>query len=299
MSAEFISTPGRDSLLAAAVQLETLRGDLEKSLDSHLALISAARAQEVDLLVFPELSLTGHGGGGQALALARRRDDDLLRMLADASGPMHTVFGFIEEGEPGLFYNSMATVAGGRLRHVHRKQNLATYGQLDEGKYYARGGLPQAFELCPGWKMATPICADLWNPALVHDLACQGAGVLAAPISSAREAVGEGFDNPAGWSVNLQFYAMTYGCYVVMANRTGTEGALTFWGGSRILDPAGRTLAVAQGPDSQLVCARLELARIRQARFLLPTVRDARATGWGSRAAAMAPDTILLDKTAP
>ncbi|MFD4838524.1 nitrilase-related carbon-nitrogen hydrolase [Achromobacter sp. NPDC058515] len=270
-------------MLAAAVQLETLRGDLARGLDSHLGLIADARAQGVDLLVFPELSLTGHGGGDQALALARRQDDDMLRTLAEASGPMHTVFGFIEEGEPGMFYNSMATVGGGRLRHVHRKQNLATYGQLEEGKHYARGGMPQAFDLCPDWKMATPICADLWNPALVHDLACQGAGVLAAPISSAREAVGEGFDNPAGWSVNLQFYAMTYGCYVVMANRSGAEGDLTFWGGSRILDPMGRTLAVAQGAHSQLVCAPLAREQIRRARFLLPTVRDARATGWGSR----------------
>jgi predicted amidohydrolase len=105
---------------------------------------------------------------------------------------------------------------------------------------------------------------------------CDGVTLLAAPISSAREAVGEGFDNPSGWDLNLRFYALTYGVPIVMANRVGTEGMMTFWGGSRILDPFGKTIAQAEGETECLVVGEIDYEAIRRARFLLPTVRDAR-----------------------
>ena len=119
------------------------------------------------------------------------------------------------------------------------------------------------------------ICADTWNPPLVHLAALQGTTLLLSPISSALEAVGAEFDNPEGWDTNLRFYALTYGMPVLMANRVGTEGDLTFWGGSRILDPFGRVLATAAGRHEELVRAELDFVEVRRARYLLPTVRDA------------------------
>ncbi|MBV7486551.1 nitrilase-related carbon-nitrogen hydrolase [Bordetella sp. BOR01] len=276
-----IAAPG--TLHAAAAQFDSIPGDLDANCARHLALIAQARERHLDLLVFPELSLVGHGAGRHAPELGLEPGHALIQSLADAAGPVRTVFGFVETDAAGQYYNSVATVGDGRLLHVHRKVNLATYGRLDDGKYYARGGLPRAFTLDSRWSLATPICADLWNPALVHELACQGANVMAAPISSGLEAVGTGFDNPAGWAVNLQFHAMTYGCYLVMANRTDTEDGLTFWGGSRIVDPFGQVIAQAGNTATQLVCARLDHDTLRRARFLLPTVRDARDSGWGSR----------------
>ncbi|MGH6611895.1 MAG: nitrilase-related carbon-nitrogen hydrolase, partial [Burkholderiaceae bacterium] len=123
------------------------------------------------------------------------------------------------------------------------------------------------------WRASVLICADTWNPALVHLAALRGTTLLLAPISSAVEAVGAEFDNPRGWDINLHFYALTYGMPVMMANRVGREGDLTFWGGSRILDPFGRTLASAAN-DEELVRAQLDFDDVRRARYLLPTVRD-------------------------
>jgi len=98
---------------------------------------------------------------------------------------------------------------------------------------------------------------------------------MLAPVSSAREAVGGDFDNPGGWDINLRFYALTYGMPVAMANRVGREGELTFWGGSRVVDPFGRVLACAEDEREQLVHACVDFADVRRARYLLPTVRDA------------------------
>lgn len=263
------------SLAVAVAQIVTVLGDVAANRRKHLEVIDAARTAGIDVLVFPEMSLTGHAAGPDTLRLALRRGDPLIADIARASGAMCTVFGLIEEGSAAQFYNTAIAVRDGAIVAAHRKINLATYGRLDDGKHFAAGRSVETLDLAPDWRAGIMICADLWNPALVHLAAVQGATLLLAPISSAIEAVGADFDNPGGWDVNLRFYALTYGLPVAMANRVGREGELTFWGGSRILDPFGRTLAKAEGEDEALVQARVEFNDVRRARYLLPTVRDA------------------------
>lgn len=261
-------------LRVAAAQIESRFGDLDANLKKHLDIIARARREGVELLLFPELSLVGHGAGTETLRLARARDSEIVARLAEASGPMCSVFGLIEEGPAVQFYNAAFVVRDGALVFEHRKVNLATYGRLEEGKHYAQGRYVDTLGLDGSWRAGLMICADLWNPGLVHLTALHGATLLLAPISSAIEAVGPEFDNLSGWELNLRFYAVTYGLPIVMANRVGTEGGLTFWGGARILDPFGRTLAHAVDTTEQLVVAELDYEQVRKARYLLPTVRD-------------------------
>lgn len=259
----------------AVAQIETRLGDVEANLRKHLDVISAARAAGVEVLLFPELSLTGHSSGEDRLRLAMPCNHPTVAVIAKASAAMCTVFGLIEERPAAQFFNAAVAVRDGAVAFVHRKVNLATYGRLEDGKHFAAGQHVEAFTLDAQWRAAGLICADLWNPALVHLAAMQGATLLLALVSSAVEAVGEAFDNPGGWDTNLRFYALTYGMPVAMANRVGTEGELTFWGGSRILDPFGRVLGAAQGREEALVHATLDFDLVRRARTLLPTVRDA------------------------
>lgn len=262
------------TLMVAVAQIESVLGDLEANLRKHLDVIDAARAARVEVLVFPELSLAGHGAGREALRLAVNCNHRLVAEIARASGEMCTVFGVIEEAAAAQFHNSALAVRAGKVVYVHRKINLATYGRLEDGKHFAAGRHVQTFDLSPDWRSSLLICADTWNPALVHLAAAQGATLLLAPISSAVEAVGPEFDNRGGWETNVRFHAMTYGMPVAMANRVGTEGELTFWGGSRILDPFGQTLACAAAGGEELVCAQLDFEQVRRARYLLPTMRD-------------------------
>jgi predicted amidohydrolase len=261
------------SVKVAVAQVESILGDLEANAEKHLEVIAEARRAGCQALLFPEVSLVGHGAGPEILRLARDRHDPLLMELAEASGDMCTVFGFVEEGPAAQFHNTAMAVRGGEILFLHRKINIPTYGLLEEGKFYASGRYIDTFELAPRWRASILICADLWNPALVHLAAVHGTTLLFVPISSAVEAVGAEFDNPSGWELNLRFYAMTYGLPLLMANRVGKEGELTFWGGSRILDPFGRTLAKA-GEHEELIMAELDYERLRKARYLLPTVRD-------------------------
>lgn len=264
----------RRTLIVAAAQIESRLGDLEANLEHHLAVIAEAHDKGVDVLLFPEMSLTGHGAGGDVLRLALGRDDPRLQRLAEAAGDMVAVVGIMEEGPAAQFYNTAIALHAGRQVFLHRKINLATYGRLEDGKHFAQGRYVDTWELGGRWRASVMICADLWNPGLVNLVALHGCTVLLAPISSAVEAVGGEFDNPAGWHLNVRFYGMTYGLPLVMANRVGREGDLRFWGGSCIVDPFGAMLAEANGEGEELVRAELDYERVRQARYLLPTVRD-------------------------
>ncbi|HVF65963.1 MAG TPA: nitrilase-related carbon-nitrogen hydrolase [Casimicrobiaceae bacterium] len=259
----------------AVAQIASHPSDLDANLRKHLDVIDAARADGVEVLLFPEMSLTGHGAGADTLSLAIGRDHPHVTAIAQASGRMCTVFGLIEERPAAQFHNSAFIVRGGDVIFVHRKINLATYGRLEDGKHFGAGRSVDTCDVDDRWRASVMICADCWNPSLVHLAALRGTTLLLAPVSSALEAVGAEFDNPRGWEVNLAFYAMTYGMPVMMANRVGNEGELTFWGGSRILDPFGSALVQAAGDEETLLRATLDYDRLRKARYLLPTVRDA------------------------
>ena len=261
-------------LTVAAAQIESHLGDLEANVDKHLAVIDEARAAGVDVLMFPEMSLTGHGAGTEVLRLALRREDPQLARLAEATGGMTTIVGLMEEGIAAQFYNTAIALRNGEQTFLHRKINLATYGRLEDGKHFAAGRYVDTFELGGPWRSSVMICADLWNPGLVNLVALHGCTVLFAPISSAVEAVGGEFDNPAGWHLNVRFYGMTYGLPLVMANRVGREGDLQFWGGSCVVDAFGHIVMQANGDEETLVTAALDYDTVRRARYLLPTVRD-------------------------
>jgi predicted amidohydrolase len=259
----------------AIAQIETVLGDVDASVDKHLDFIARARGEGADMLLFPELSLTGHSAGAMTLEVALTREAPCIKRLAEASGPMLTTFGLIEEGPAAQFYNSSFTVAATGLRHIHRKVNLATYGKLDDGMHFAGGRYVETFTLPKraDWRCATLICNDYWNPALIYLAALHGATLLLAPVSSGLEAVGGDFDNPASWKAAVNFYSMIYGMPMAFANRVGTEGEMHFWGGSRIVDAYGKDVARAADGETLLV-GDLDYAAVREARYRLPAVRD-------------------------
>lgn len=263
----------RRSLKVAVAQIETQFGDLDANFEKHLRIIEQAREAGTHCLLFPEMSLTGQNAGGFSLDLSIPQSDPRIRMLAEASGNMWTLFGLIEEGSAAQFYNAMFAVKDGQLPFLHRKINLATYGRLEDGKHFATGRYVETFQISDFWRASALICNDVWNPALVHLAALHGATVLFVPASSAREAVGAGFDNPRGWNTVCQFYASMYGLPIVFTNRVGSEQDLTFWGGSRVLDAFGGVLASA-GDEEALLFAEITEDAVRRARYLLPTVRD-------------------------
>ncbi len=268
-----------NTLKVAVAQLAPALMELEDNLERHLDTIAKAHAAGAKLLVFPELSLTGYGAGRNADEIAMSVEQPLgarmLDKLADAAADMTVVVGFVEEGFGAQFFNSAAALRAGKVVHVHRKLNLANYGDMEEAKFFAQGRYLGPFELPGPFTAATLICSDMWNPALVYIAALHGATLLVAPTNSSLDLDSGDVSKPHRWDLVLEFYASLYGMPIAFANRVGTEGRHQFWGGSRIIDPYARTIAKAGTDEETLLFAEINYADVRKARFQLPTVRDA------------------------
>lgn len=268
-----MSDSGQRKLRVAVAQINSKTGDFDGNFQKHLDYIALAQKEKADVLMFPELSLSGSDLGNDTWKLARRVSDPMFRELEKASSGMAAVVGFAEEGYAAQFYNSAIILQDGQDPFVHRKMNLCTYGCWTEAKYFAQGRYLESFRLPASFTGALLICADMWNPALVHLASLRAATVLMAPIASAHDAVSSEFSNPDNWKLTLKFYAMMYGMPIVMCNHVGRDGELDFWGGSCIVDAFGNT-GESLGAEEGLLVGDLDYADVRRARFELPTVRD-------------------------
>jgi len=263
-----------DTLAVTVAQINSELLALDNNASAHADLIREAVRHGAELLLFPELSLTGYQLGRQTPDAAMERNDARLLELAGIAPEMTVVLGFVEQASPGEYYNAIAYLRAGQVVEVYRKINLPTYGGLEEGKWYHPGEDLAQVDCKPHWRASGLICADLWNPALVHCAMLRRPELLLAPVNSAAAIVSQAFSNEQNWETNIRFYAMLYGVPVLMANRYGAEGDAWFWGGSRILGPRGEVLALAEDRTC-LISATLDLASITAARFDHPAMRDA------------------------
>ena len=121
-------------LKLALAQIATRLGDVESNLEKHLHYIHQAKSQKADLIVFPELSLTGYVLQDLVATVAHRptEDDPVFKHLLKASHDLDLVVGFVDEDDRHRFFIASAYLSGGRVLHVHHKVYLPTYGLFDE-----------------------------------------------------------------------------------------------------------------------------------------------------------------------
>ncbi len=163
----------------AAAQMVPRLGDIEANLAQYEAQLRAARDGGVDLLVFPELSLTGYFLKDMVSTVALRLDSPQVRKLSALSRQTAFVAGLVEETDDFRFHNSAVYFEDGKIRHVHRKVYLPTYGLFDEGRYFARGREIRSFPSKFGQSMkAKPRRIP---GAIFRDISAASMGMVPAP----------------------------------------------------------------------------------------------------------------------
>jgi predicted amidohydrolase len=265
-------------LRLALAQLAPALGDLEANVRLHLELAREAASAGARLVVFPELSLTGYRLQDMVSEVALRLDrSGPLRPLFELSRRVAMVVGLVEESEGHRYYNSAVYLDGGRVRHVHRKVHLPTYGMFEEGRYFAAGDSLAAFRSRAG-RMGMLICEDLWHPASALLLAQDGADVLLVPSNGPTQAVGGagGPRNDETWRDLAKVTAQMQTVFVVLVNRVGVEDGINFFGDSMVIDPLGGVVARARDGRENLVVCDLDRATLRRARTFFPLLRDER-----------------------
>jgi predicted amidohydrolase len=265
------------NLRVALAQIAPTLGDLQRNLELHLDQIARAVRDGADVVVFPELSLTGYLLRDQVLEVATTLEAEPLRRLAAASVEADIVAGFVEESADHRFFNAVAYFSGGRLLHLHRKLYLPTYGMLDEGRDFAPGDRLRPFQ-SPHGRAALAICEDLWHPTTAWLLAQDGAECLftvsSGPTRGARP--DRGVTSVAVWRGLLEVTAQFQTLFVVYVNRVGCEDGLTFGGGSMVVDPLGRVVDQLPPLEEQLLVVDLDAGALRRARATYPLLRDSR-----------------------
>lgn len=261
----------------AVAQVAPVLGDVEKNLALHEKMAREAISQSVNLLVFPELSLTGYFLKDQVPSVALTAEDPALETLRNLSQRVAMVVGFVEEAPGHRFHNAAVYLEGGEIRHIHRKAYLPTYGIFDEQRYLAAGGRIRAFDTALG-RMAILICEDLWHPSAVGIAVWDGAEVILCPSASPGRGLGqaEPFQNSTTWERVIRAYGDLFTCFVVYANRVGYEDGACFWGGSQVVGPTGASLAKARYLEEDLLAMDVDPGALRRARVANPLLRDER-----------------------
>lgn len=266
-------------LTLALAQINTVLGDVDANLGKHLRFIQEARGKGADLVMFPELSLTGYvlQDLTPTVALNPTPEDPTFKALLAASRDIDLLIGFVEAERRNRFYIAAAYLSQGEIVHIHRKVYLPTYGLFDEGRFFAWGDKVRAFETRFG-RLGVLVCEDFWHASPPYLLWLDGAEVMLFISSSPGRGINdEDRLESAKWVERInQAYASLFTTFVAHTNRVGFEDGLHFWGGATLFDPDGKRLV--QGPyyEEALTLTELDLDQLLRTRTRLPLLRDER-----------------------
>ena len=257
-------------------QIAPALGDLERNLKVHLDEIRRAVRARADLIVFPELSLTGYmlqdlvPECAQAVGASR-----LLEALGRASRDIAVVAGWAEVTEGSTYHNTAGCFLKGKLVHRHRKVYLPTYGMFDEGRYFGPGEVFRTFP-APWGRTGLLICEDFWHLSSSWLMAQEGMEVLIVISNSPTKGVDAGKQPPgqASWRALGGVVAQFLTSFVIYVNRTGYEEGWNFAGGSYAVAPTGRLLAEGGSPEADRVSFTLDETLLRRTRTIYPLLRD-------------------------
>lgn len=268
--------PMQDRARIAIAHHQLATGDVQANLGTITTAARAATRAGIDLLVFPELTLTGLVPPEDVPDLAISRTDEPLHILAGLTthGPS-LVVGFIEHGANRLYYNSQAYLEDGAIRAIQRKVYLPGYGIFDEARSFASGGTFGAFDTKFG-RAAMLICEDAWHPALPYAAVCDGATILLTSAASPDGGTSVDVSSQELWTAVNRALAVTLKCVYVFANRVGSDRHLEYWGGSHIIAPSGKMLAFGSREPDQFISSDVDLTQIGIQRHRFRYVQDDR-----------------------
>jgi len=237
--------------------------------------VATAIRDRADLVVFPELALTGYFLKDLVPDVALALDSPEIARLKKLSTEIAIAIGFVEVTTDYRFFNSALFLDKGEIVHLHRKVYLPTYGLFDELRYLARGDRFRAFDTRFG-RFGMLICEDLWHLSAPYILAMDGAATLVCLSSSPGRGLtnDERLGSTIAWQRLTATTATFLNARILYCNRVGYEDGINFWGGSEAVAPCGSSITRARLMEEDLVYATINEGELRRERILSPLMRD-------------------------
>lgn len=259
---------------AVLAQIKPKLGCVADNLSIIEGEIAKARETGTDLIVFPELALSGYFLKDLVPEVALRIDSPEISRLVELSRGISIAVGFVEETDDYNFFNSALYLEDGTIRHLHRKVYLPTYGLFDEQRYLARGEAFRAFDTKLG-RFGILICEDMWHLSASYILAMDGATTLICLSSSpARGIESDSLGSASAWQKLVSTTALFLNCRVLYSNRVGFEDGVNFWGGSEYIAPSGESIVRGSFFEEDFVTANVDEGALRRERIFSPMMRD-------------------------
>jgi NAD+ synthase (glutamine-hydrolysing) len=270
----------------ALAQINSVVGDLEGNRAVVLDRIAEAKDEGADLVVFPELIVTGYPPEDLLLrpGFVRAATDSLDEIARAATGITALV------GVPVLdsdLHNACAVCTDGAVRGIYRKRFLPNYGVFDEDRYFAPGRDLLVLDVA-GCRLGVTICEDMWQPGPpATDLALAGAELL-VNLSASPFNVGKVREREEMFRTRARDNV----CFVALCNAVGGQDELVFDGHSLVLDDEGEVLARAPGFEECLLLVDVDPSAVIGRRL-----RDVRRRAL-ARELPEAPDATVIEVAA-
>jgi N-carbamoylputrescine amidase len=273
-----------------ALVQQAASSDPARNLERAAEAIRSAAARGAQLVCLQELFRTPYFPQVELAAnfeLAEPVDGPTAERMRKLAAELRTVIiaPIFERRAPGVYHNSALVIdADGSQAALYRKMHLPDDPGFYEKYYFAPGDL--GFHACDtaAGRIGALICWDQWFPEAARLLALDGAELLLYPTAigwGAHEPESERAAQRDAWLTVQRAHAIANGVFVAAPNRTGTEGALTFWGSSFACDPQGRMLGQSPIEGEDVLVVDLDFGRIEQQRRGWPHLRDRRIDAYG------------------
>jgi predicted amidohydrolase len=262
----------KGNIKLALAQISSKRENKKENLGKIEEFTQKAREEAADLVIFPELSLTGYVVHDQIYELAETipgPSTQRIEKLAKKTGA-HIIFGMPELSEKteATIFNTAVFVSPKGFIGKYRKMYLPTHSVFEEKRYFRPGYQTAAFNTALG-NIGLCICYDIFFPEVFRLTRLKGAELIVC--ISASPAVRRGY-----FEILTAARALENTAFLAYVNLAGVEDGLQFWGGSRLVSPAGDLLAKAKYDEEDLVICEVDYSDMRPAETFIPTLRDLR-----------------------
>jgi NAD+ synthase (glutamine-hydrolysing) len=277
------------TLRLGLAQVNTTIGDLEGNAAKVLEYVDRARAQGVDLISFPELTITGYPPEDLLLRPQFIEDNvGTLRRVVEGCRGITAVVGFVDSNED--IYNAAAVIHDGRLVDVYHKHFLPNYGVFDENRYFQSGDRFPVYVVA-GVGVGVSVCEDIWYPGDPTRAQAQAGAQIIININGSPYHMGKRLFREQMLATRASDYAV----FVCYTNQVGGQDELVFDGASMVLSPWGELLTRAVAFQEELLVYDVNLEEVIQTRLHDPRRRQERmATDTASAALIRISDEPLI-----
>ena len=262
----------KNKIKLALAQMSSKRENKEANIATISEVTAKAKAQGADLVIFPELFLTGYVVRDQIYELAENVPGPSTRRIEQIAkqNSMHIIFGMPELSEKtqATVFNTSVLIGPDGLVGKYRKMYLPTHSVFEEKRHFRPGYQSAAFDT-PIGKIGLCICYDLFFPEVTRLIRLSGAQLIVC--ISASPAVRRSY-----FEILASARALENTAYLAYVNLVGVQDGLQFWGGSRLVSPTGDIIAKARYDEEDFTLCYVNYGDIRPAETFIPTLRDLR-----------------------